>query len=91
MNVMLCRNRVRDFSEWKRVFESHAEAHRAAGLRRVHLWHVMNNFDDVFFLFEMGNLEKARAFINTPGAAEAAKQSGVIEGEYHFLEAGQGY
>jgi len=35
MIVMLCRNRVTDFSKWKAVFDSHAQAHRAAGLRSV--------------------------------------------------------
>lgn len=29
---MLCRNRVADFDTWWKVFESHAEDHRAAGL-----------------------------------------------------------
>lgn len=35
MIVMLCQNRVADFSKWKAVFDSHAQAHRAAGLRSV--------------------------------------------------------
>lgn len=35
---MLVRNRVADFSEWKRIFHFHAEAHSEAGLRLIHLW-----------------------------------------------------
>jgi len=31
-------------------------------------------------------MDKARAFISNPAAAEAAKTSGVLDGEYHFLE-----
>ena len=30
---MLVRNRVADFSEWERIFYSHAEAHSETGLR----------------------------------------------------------
>ena len=43
MNYMLCRNRVRNFDQWKRVFDGHADAHRGAGLKLVHLWQDEDN------------------------------------------------
>ena len=49
------------------------------------------NPDNVFFLFEVASLERAQAFISDPAAAEAGKISGVLDGEYHFLEASVGY
>ena len=91
MIVMLCRNRVADFSKWKAVFASHASAHREAGLRLINLWRGLEDANNVFFLFEVTNMDKARAFISNPSAAEAAKTSGVVEGEYHFLESSAGY
>jgi hypothetical protein len=42
-------------------------------------------------VFEVESLDKARAFINDPAAAEAEKTSGVLDREYHFLESGPGY
>jgi hypothetical protein len=42
-------------------------------------------------LFEVGSLEKAREFIGHPEAATAAQASGVIDGEYHFMESAGGY
>ena len=45
--------------------------------------------DNVFFLFEVEDVAKARAFITSPTAAEVGKASGVIDGEYHFLQSGQ--
>jgi hypothetical protein len=86
MTVMLCKNRVADFSKWKAVFVSHAQAHRAAGLRLRDLWRELEDPNNVFFVFEVANLDKARAFISDPAAAEAGKTSGVQEGEFHFLE-----
>ena len=86
MIYMLCRNRLVDFARWKRVFDSHAEAHRSAGLNLLHLWRSLDDPNNVFFLFEVKSTEKARAFIHAPEAAEAGKVSGVIEGEMHFLE-----
>ena len=91
MTHLLCRNRVADFANWKTIFASHAAAHRNAGLELVRLWRQMGQPNSVFFLFEVTNLEKAREFISNPAAAEAAKTSGVLEGDYYFLEDAGGY
>lgn len=91
MIVMLCRNRVADFSRWKAVFDAHASAHHAAGLYLRDLWRDLNDPHDVFFIFEVDNLDKARAFINDPRAAEAGEASGVLDGEYRFLESSPTY
>ena len=45
MIVLLCRNRVKDYGVWKKVFDSCA-----------------------------------------PEAAEAGRESGVIDGDFHFVE-----
>ena len=82
---MLCRNRVSDFRRWKRVFESHAAAHRAAGLKLTGIWRDIGRPKDVFIVFEVEDMRKAKAFISAPEAAEAAKASGVVGGEYHFM------
>ncbi len=91
MLLLLCRNRVADFPRWKQVFDSHAQAHRAAGLHLRDLWHALDQPNDVFFLFEVTDLVKARAFINAPEAADAGRRSGVLDGEYHFLKRGAGF
>jgi hypothetical protein len=91
MNYMLCRNRVRNFSAWKRVFDSHADAHRKAGLKLVHLWQDDDSPSQVFFLFEVEDVTRARAFVNSPDAPSAARESGLIEGEFHFFKQSQGY
>jgi hypothetical protein len=47
--------------------------------------------NNVFFVFEIESIEKARKFINDPDAAKAAAASGVVDGEYHFVEDAGGY
>jgi len=86
MTYMLCRNRVADFSRWKAVFASHEAAHREAGLRLVSLWRAVEEPNNVFFMFEVASLDKARKFISNPEAAKVGEASGVIDGEYHFVE-----
>ncbi|MBZ5607749.1 MAG: hypothetical protein LAP38_05795 [Acidobacteriia bacterium] len=91
MTYMLCRNRVADFSQWKAVFASHRAAHQRAGLRLVNIWRGVEEPNNIFFLFEVASLDKAREFIGNPEAAKAAAASGVIDGEYHFIGDAGGY
>ena len=91
MLALLCRNRVADFERWKSVFASHAEAHRSAGLLLQGVWRERDRANEVFFLFEVRDPAKAREFIRAPEAAAAGRSSGVLEGEYHFLDSAPGY
>jgi hypothetical protein len=91
MNYMLCRNRVRSFDQWKRVFDNHANAHRAAGLRLVHIWREMDNPCHIFFLFEVEEMERARAFLDSSDAATSAREAGLIEGDFRFFSESMGY
>jgi len=91
MTHLLCRNRVMDFSRWRAVFASHQTAHRNAGLQLVSLWRSVEEPNNIFFLFEVANMDQAREFIGDPEAAKAAQASGVIDGEYHFIGDAGGY
>lgn len=87
MYFLLCKHKVADYPKWRRVFDSHAEAQREAGL---HLLHVLRDTADpnlVVLFFKVDDLGKAKAFTEAPGASEAADVSGVIGApEILFLE-----
>lgn len=83
---MLCRNKLADFERWKAVFDSHADAHRDAGLTLESLWRNREDPNEVFFVFAVASLDKAQAFIAAPDAAQTGKASGVLEGDYWFVE-----
>lgn len=91
MTHLLCRNRVTSFEEWHAVFRLNEEAAREAGLTVEHLWQEKDDPNNVFLLFSVEDIDKAKAFMATPDAGEAAQESGVIEGEYHFVESQSGY
>lgn len=86
MKVMLCRNRVVDYEKWKTVFDSNPHTLGDNGLLLMNLWRDLEEPNNVFFLFEVKDMDKARAFITDPAAAETGKKSGVLDGECHFLE-----
>jgi hypothetical protein len=83
---MICRNEVEDFAKWKSVFDSHSDAHREAGLSLEHLWRGLEDANEVFFIFAVADIAKARAFVSAPDAKEAGRRSGVRDGNYWFVE-----
>jgi len=82
---MLCRNKVADFGKWKVIFDSHTDAHRQAGLTIESLWRGLEDPSNVFFVFAVADLSRAKAFISAPDAAKSARDAGVLEGEYWFV------
>jgi len=79
MKYMLCRNKVADFGAWKDVFDSHAEAQRQSGLHLKNLWRGLDDPNEVFMLFEVTDIEKARSFVSSPKVPEAQRQSGLLQ------------
>ncbi len=87
MTVMLCRNRVADFSKWKAIFDANLHSAADAGLRLTNLWQDLADPNNIFFLFEVESVDRARAFIEDPEAAKVGEASGVLDGEWHFVTA----
>ena len=85
MNYMLCRNRVTDYAKWRAVFDSHLESQVDSGLVLVSLWRDVEEPNNVFFMFEVTDMDKARDFIESPDAEKTGEESGVIDGEMHFV------
>ena len=86
MTYMLCRNRVADYGKWKAVFDSHEGDQDKAGFHLISMWRSVEDPNNVWFLFEIDDIGKANEFITSPKAEEVGRESGVLDGECHFLE-----
>jgi len=83
---MLVRHKVASFDNWKRVFDSHAMAQQESGLRVEKVLPILDDPTGVVLWFEVTDLEKARAFVNSPEVPDARQQSGVVDKpEIYFL------
>lgn len=79
MAHMLVRHMVADFDKWKSVYEDHRSAREAAGLKDMHLWRNEDDPNEVILLFEVSDVEKAKAFARSPDAKEKMEVAGVHE------------
>jgi hypothetical protein len=78
MTHLLVRHKVREFSLWKPVFESHRRAHQAATLKLGLVLRSQEDPNDVFVLFDVGDVRKAQRFLNSAKFKAVMKQAGVV-------------
>jgi hypothetical protein len=79
MGYLLVRHKVREFHEWKRVFDSHKDAQREAGLRIEKVMRNLYDPNEVFLFFDVVDLAKARGFVFSPEVPNSHEQSGVVD------------
>jgi hypothetical protein len=86
MGYLLVRHKVREFHEWKRVFDAHRDAQSHSGLRIERILRNVYEPNEVFLFFEVMDLAKARGFVSSPEVSNARRQAGVVdEPDIYFL------
>jgi hypothetical protein len=78
MTYMLCKHRVHDFERWHRIFASHTEAQKKAVFHLLYLLRDTSDPNHIVYLFRVDDVNAAKAFIETPEAAQVAKESGIM-------------
>ena len=79
MGYLLVRHKVKEYHEWKRVFDAHKDAQRTAGLKIEKVMRNLYEPDEVFLFFEVMDLAKARGFVFSEDVANAQAQAGVVD------------
>ena len=83
---MLVRNQVEDFSKWRELFLSDSAAAAEYGVTLRSLWQSMDDPNNVFFVLDIADVDQANAFMARPESQEMGVKSGVIDGEFHYIE-----
>ena len=84
---LLVRNKVKDFSRWHAYFQEDSVAAAEHGITLAALWQTVDDPNNVFFLLDVEDVDRANAFMGRPESQELGIKSGVIDGEFHYLEA----
>jgi predicted signal transduction protein with EAL and GGDEF domain len=79
MGYLLVRHKVKEFQEWKRVFDAHKDAQVQAGLRIEKVMRNLYEANEVFLFFEVTDLAKARGFVFGSEVARAQEESGIVD------------
>jgi hypothetical protein len=79
MPHVLIRHKVADWEGWKPVYDAHASARAAAGLKEEHLFRNADNPHEVILLFTAENLDKARAFAKSADLRDKMQIAGVMD------------
>jgi len=75
---LLIRHRVQDFAKWKAEYDGHRSVRVSAGLKDLDLWHNVDDAKEVFLLFEVADVAKAKAFVTSADLKQTMTRAGVV-------------
>ena len=78
-SFVLVRHKVRDFSEWKREYDTHRPKRAETGLTEKYLLRGASDPNEVVILFEAKDLDRAKAFGESPELQEIMQKAGVLD------------
>lgn len=76
--LLIC-HKVRDFSDWKRGYDTHLPKRVEAGLTEKHLLWGAQDPNVVVLLFEAKDLTRAKAFAESPDLRATMQKTGVLD------------
>jgi hypothetical protein len=76
-SLLLIHHKVADYAKWRAGFDAHKSMQDAAGLTNAHVYQAVTNPNDVTITFDVGDLDKAKAFVTSKDLKEAMKKAGV--------------
>jgi hypothetical protein len=74
---VLVRHKVKDWDAWKKVFDSDKQARMDAGFIDRVIGHVIGDPHDVFIVFAVSDVAKAKAFISSKALKDKMAEGGV--------------
>lgn len=87
-SYMLVRHKVRDFAEWKRVYDAHLPWRTEAGLAERYVLHGADDANEIVLFFQLEDLERGKAFAASDDLREKMKKAGVVDKpDIQFLSA----
>jgi heme-degrading monooxygenase HmoA len=87
MAYMVIRHKVKDYDAWKIGFDNAIGIRKAGGEKSFHIFHLVDDRNDVVAIFEWDSLDNARKFAGSAELREAMEKAGVAEEpKVNFLE-----
>ena len=86
------RHKVKDYAAWQPHFEADLPRQLAAGLHYMELNRGVDDPNELFIVFQVDDVAKARAFMRDPKLKDVMAQAGVTdEPTVYFMETAKSY
>jgi hypothetical protein len=90
MMHVLVHHKVKDYPEWKKIFDGHAMIRQKSGSGGGHLFRRSGDSNDLFILFEWDTPGNAKKFFESDDLKNVMSRAGVIgRPDVHFLDTGE--
>ena len=88
MGMMIIRHKVRDYGQWRPMFDAHVEEQKAAGLSNPRVYHSADsNKSEIVVVFDTEDTKKAKEFAASADLKETMIKAGVVDQPtIYFLE-----
>ena len=84
---LVVRHRIKDYSQWKKVFDRRLELCAEYGLRRMWINRSADDRNELVVTAECEDLGRSREFMRSAALRDAMKEAGVVdEPTVFFLE-----
>jgi len=88
MGMMIIRHKVRDYGQWRPMFDGHVEQQKAAGLTNPRVYHSADsNKSEIVVVFDTEDTKKAKDFAASDDLKAMIKAGVVDQPTIYFLEA----
>ena len=85
MNYGLIRRKVADFSKWKAIYDSNEPTRQEAGVKEKYGMHNVDGPNEVFTIFELEDVQKAREFFGSAALRAGMQQAGTVDQPDFYL------
>jgi heme-degrading monooxygenase HmoA len=78
MAAMMVRHSIKDFGDWKKVFDSQHDLRESSGMLSEKIYRDASNSNQLSILFKWDSLDNAKNFSQSPELKAAMEKAGVI-------------
>jgi hypothetical protein len=88
VGMMIIHHKVKDYGQWRPMFDAHVEMQRAAGLTNPRVYHSADsNKSEIVVVFDTEDTKKAKDFAASADLKETMTRAGVLDTPtIYFLE-----
>jgi len=84
---LVIRHRVKDYEEWKKVFDEHGEVRAEFGLKGGEILRDVGDPEELSIMLECTDVERAKEFTLSKEVRETMKRAGVVgKPDFYFVE-----